>query len=84
MSGVLDSDANVAAALANAIAETALDYRNQDRLRVQIVEKALPDLKPVWPNKPKHLLFGTLTGLLLGSIAGISAVGLRRWRRSRR
>jgi len=77
-----DWDANEAAALANAIAETALDYRNRDRLRVQIVEKALPDLKPVWPNKAKHLLFGTLTGLLLGSIAGISAVGLRRWRRS--
>jgi hypothetical protein len=81
---VYDADANVAAALANAIAETALDYRNHDRLRVQIVEKAMPKLKPVWPNKPKHFFFGTLAGGLLGLTAGMGAVGLRRRRGSRR
>ena len=78
---VYDPDANAAAALANAIAETAQSYRNQDRLRVRIVERALPELKPVWPNKPKHFFFGSLAGALLGMVAGMGAVGLRAWRR---
>jgi capsular polysaccharide biosynthesis protein len=73
-------DADEAAALANAIAEADLNLRNQDRPRVEIVEKASPALKPVGPNKPKYLLYGTVAGVLFGSLAGISAAGLRRWR----
>jgi len=80
---VYDPDASEAAALANAIADAALDYRNQDHPRVQILEKASPALKPALPNKPAHLLFGTLAGGSLGLIAGMGAVGLRRWRGSR-
>lgn len=80
---VYDPDAGEAAALANAIADAALDYRNQDHPRVQILEKASPALKPAWPNKPAQLLFGTLAGGLLGLIAGVGAVGLRRRRGSR-
>ncbi|HXP59888.1 MAG TPA: sigma-70 family RNA polymerase sigma factor [Dongiaceae bacterium] len=77
---VFDSDAGLAAALANAIAEAALDHPDPGQPMVQIAEKASPALKPAWPNKPAHLLYGTTIGALLGSIAGICAVGLRRWR----
>ncbi len=80
---VYDADAGEAATLANAIAEAALDHRDADQPMVRIVAKAMPRLKPAWPNKPAELLYGATIGALLGSIAGICAVGLRRWRRSR-
>jgi RNA polymerase sigma factor (sigma-70 family) len=44
---VYGQDANEAAALANAIVEADLDYRNHDRLVVEVVAKALPGLTQV-------------------------------------
>jgi uncharacterized protein involved in exopolysaccharide biosynthesis len=52
-------------------------------LRVEILDKALPGLRPVRPNKPLNITLGVLTGLVLGLLAGAGAlwIGLRTGKR---
>ncbi|MCX6921916.1 MAG: hypothetical protein NT154_01665, partial [Verrucomicrobia bacterium] len=58
-----------AAKLANAIADTYREYRSS-AFSVEIVDKAVPGLRPVRPNKPANIMFGVLGGMLLALVAG--------------
>jgi len=82
---VFGDDRDEAAKIANAIAQT---YR-EDRTRsgpVEIVDMAVPGLRPVRPNKPLNIALGILAGMLLGLVAGAGMAGLAalRGRKSRR
>lgn len=66
---VFSEDAPEAATLANAIAQTY----SEDRTRsspVEIVDKAVPGLRPVRPNKPLNIFLGVLGGMFLALAAG--------------
>jgi hypothetical protein len=66
---VFSDDAPEAATLANAIAQTY----SEDRTRsspVEIVDKAVPGLRPVRPNKPLNIFLGVLGGMFLALAAG--------------
>jgi len=66
-----------AANIANQIVES---YKNRDNLgpvQVEIVDRALPALSPIRPNKPLNLAIGVLVGLVLGTAAGGARVGFR-------
>jgi uncharacterized protein involved in exopolysaccharide biosynthesis len=53
------------------------------RFPAEIVDKALPGLKPVRPNKPLNLVVGALGGIVLAfGAAGIN-VGPANWVRKR-
>jgi len=90
--GVYDGDPNEAAALANAIAETYSDYRTEELRRLAaadghiqyrsgdvaapIVDRAVPGLRPVRPNR--HLGESmVIVGVLL-LVAGIVACNYSR------
>ncbi len=84
-----------AAALANAIAESYRDYRSHStaagtgdavgQMRVEIVDQAVPSLRPVRPNKPLNIALGIAAGALLALAAGAGLAVLAAWlgRRSR-
>jgi capsular polysaccharide biosynthesis protein len=87
-----------AAQLANAIAESYREYRSRimrvetkevpgviaDRL-VEIVDKAVPGLRPVRPNKPMNIALGIIGGMFLGLAAGAAVAVIAAWlRRSSR
>jgi capsular polysaccharide biosynthesis protein len=81
---VFSDEPSEAAKLANAIAQT---YR-EDRTRsspVEIVDKAVPGLRPVRPNKPLNIVLGIAGGILLGLAGGAGMAGIAAWlgRRSR-
>jgi capsular polysaccharide biosynthesis protein len=64
-----------AARIANEIAQT---YKNRTQAsRVEILDRALPALRPIRPNKPFNLAIGALLGLVLGTVAGAAVVALR-------
>ena len=51
--------------------------------RVELVERAVPPLRPVRPNRPLNFVLGLVAGAVLGGLAAF-AVGLRTWRKSRK
>jgi capsular polysaccharide biosynthesis protein len=73
-----------AAQLANTIADSYRDYRSHI-VKVEIVDTAVPGLRPVRPNKPMNITLGILGGILLALAAGAGVAGLATWigRRSR-
>lgn len=73
-----------AAALANAVAESYREYRSNS-IPLEIVDKAVPSLRPVRPNKPLNIALGIIGGTLLALVAGAGMAGLAAWlgRRSR-
>jgi serine/threonine protein kinase len=49
--------------------------------QVELVEHAVPPLRPVRPNRPLIFVLGLIAGAVLGGLAAF-AVGLRTWRKS--
>ena len=66
----LDELMRFRAALNLKLASERLDAELPKAAIVEIVERALPDLRPVRPNKPMILFLGAVAGLLLGSMVG--------------
>jgi capsular polysaccharide biosynthesis protein len=74
---VYDTDAHEAAAIANALAGTYRDYRNQHgSALVEVMETAAPAIRPTRPNKPKWIAIGVLAGLVFGALVGSAAAWL--------
>ena len=50
---------------------------------VEILDRAVPGISPIWPNKPLNITLGVLMGLVLGFLVGAGAwwVGLQAGRR---
>jgi uncharacterized protein involved in exopolysaccharide biosynthesis len=73
-----------AAALANAIAQSYREYRS-GLAPADIVDRAVPGLRPVRPNKPLNIALGILGGIVLALAAGAGMAGIAAWigRRSR-
>ncbi len=82
---VFSDNPSEAAQLANAIADSYREYRARI-IPPEIVDKAVPGLRPVRPNKPLNIVLGILGGVLLGLAAGGGMAGLAAWlgRRARR
>ncbi|HOC58259.1 MAG TPA: hypothetical protein PKI20_21760 [Verrucomicrobiota bacterium] len=78
---VFSEDRNEAAALANAIALSYREYRPLSL--VELVDKGVPGLRPVRPNKPLNIVLGLVGGILFASVAGIAMGGLATWIRKR-
>jgi len=83
--GFYAEDANEAAEIANAVANVFSEYRlKQNRalseasengsgvngIMVRIVDRAVPNLRPVRPNRPLNIALGGLVGIALGLVAG--------------
>jgi capsular polysaccharide biosynthesis protein len=66
-----------AARIANEIAQVYKNHNNLSPFRVEIIDKAVPGLRPVRPNKPLNFAVGALLGLVLGTVAGAAGVALR-------
>jgi len=66
-----------AARIANGIAQTYKSHNNRGSLQVEIIDRAVPGLRPVRPNKPLNLAVGALLGLVLGIVAGAAGVAFR-------
>lgn len=77
-------DASEAAKLANAVVDTYREARSS-AFSIEIVDKAVPGLRPLRPNKPLNIALGILGGLLLALVAGAGIAGIAAWlgRRSR-
>jgi capsular polysaccharide biosynthesis protein len=71
-----------AAQLANAIAQSYRVYRSHI-LSADIVDTAVPGLRPVRPNKPMNIVLGIAGGILLGLASGTGMSGLAVWIRRR-
>ena len=67
-----------AAQLANAIAQSYRDYRSHIA-PADIVDMAVPGLRPVRPNKPMNIVLGLIGGALLALAAGAVIAGLAAW-----
>src|ERR1041385_173877 len=80
--GVFSDEPSEAARLANAIAR-AYQEHNAAKNRPEIVDSAVPGLRPVRPNKPLNITVGILTGALLASVAGAVLAGIAWWLRRR-
>ncbi|HOX55425.1 MAG TPA: hypothetical protein P5205_01190 [Candidatus Paceibacterota bacterium] len=74
---VFSEDRDEAAALANAIAWSYREYRSLSPL--EIVDKGVPGLRPVRPNKPLNIAFGVVGGILLATVVGAGMAGLAAW-----
>jgi uncharacterized protein involved in exopolysaccharide biosynthesis len=75
---VFSDDRDEAAKLANAIADTYREDRSS-AFSVEIVDKAVPGLRPVRPNKPLNIALGILGGMLLALAAGAGMAGVAAW-----
>ncbi len=78
-------NADEAARLANGVAEAYRDYRREQDLqaggapdvrRVTILDHAVPQFRPVRPNKPLNMVVGALAGILIGSIIASIVLGI--------
>jgi len=63
-----------AARIANEIVQTYKDRDNLGPFQVEVVDRAMPALRPIRPNKPFNLALGVLLGLVLGTGAGAARV----------
>ena len=72
---VFSDDASEAASLANAIAWSYREYRSGTS-PVEIVDKAIPGLRPVRPNRPLNIALGILGGMFLAVMAGAAMAGI--------
>ncbi len=68
--------AEEAARIANEIVKTYKDRDNLGPFRVEVVDQAMPALRPIRPNKPLNIALGALFGLMLGTGAGATRVAL--------
>jgi capsular polysaccharide biosynthesis protein len=71
--------------LANAIAG---NYREESAARsrpqtVEIIDVAVPGLRPVRPNRPLNISLGVIGGALLALVAGAGSAGIVWWFRQR-
>jgi capsular polysaccharide biosynthesis protein len=73
-----------AAQLANAIAESYREYRSHIG-PAEIVDMAVPGLRPVRPNKPMNIALGIIGGMFFALAAGAAVAVIAAWlgRRSR-
>jgi capsular polysaccharide biosynthesis protein len=71
-------DAAEAAKLANAIAVTYCDYRSST-FSIEIVDRAVPGVRPARPNKPVNIALGVLGGMLLALVVGAGMAGIVVW-----
>jgi capsular polysaccharide biosynthesis protein len=76
-------DAAEAAKLANAIAVTYRDYRSSV-FSVEIVDRAVPGVRPARPNKPATIAFGVVGGMLLALEVGAAMAVIVVWLERRR
>jgi uncharacterized protein involved in exopolysaccharide biosynthesis len=89
---VFDDNASEAAMLANAIARAYQNHREQQTsesagsrpVRVEIMDRAVPGLRPVRPNKPANLAIGALAGMLFGTGGGAARIGFESRKKRRR
>jgi len=65
-------DPTDASRVANAIMDAYISQSNADTngLKVTMIEKARPSLRPVRPNKPLNIICGMLLGTVLGLTVG--------------
>jgi capsular polysaccharide biosynthesis protein len=75
---VFSDQPSEAAALANSIAQSYRDYRSRV-MPADIVDQAVPGLRPVRPNKPANIVFGAMSGMLLALVAGAAMAGITAW-----
>jgi capsular polysaccharide biosynthesis protein len=82
---VFSEGASEAAELANAIARSYCEYRS-GTTPAEIVDSAVPGLRPVRPNRPRNIALGIIGGIFLALAAGAGMAGIAAWigRRSRR
>ena len=71
-------NASEAAKLANAIADTYREAR-ASAFSVEIVDKAVPGLRPVRPNRPLNIALGIIGGMFLALAAGAGMAGIAVW-----
>ncbi len=78
---VLDKDPNEASAIANAVAETFQESRREQAQSaanaraataplVEIIDSAIPGLRPISPNRPLTLFVGIFGGAFLALVVG--------------
>jgi capsular polysaccharide biosynthesis protein len=81
---VFSEDASEAAEVANAIARSYCEYRS-GTTPAEFVDRAIPGLRPVRPNKGLNIALGIIGGTFLALVAGAGMAGLAAWlgRRSR-
>lgn len=81
-----DQDPEIAAAIANTLANTCSEYRRNlvpaGNFAIRVFDVATPGLRPVRPNIPENLMLAVLTGIALGipvaGIVGFGALWIRR------
>ena len=69
-----------AANLANTVTDAYVQYvrASSDGTRSEVVDTAIPGLRPVRPNKPLNIIIGIVTGAILGLACGACAAWLAR------
>jgi capsular polysaccharide biosynthesis protein/predicted Ser/Thr protein kinase len=71
-----------AARIVNEIVQIYKDRDNLGPFQVEVVDRAMPALRPIRPNKPLNLALGVLFGLVLGTGAGAARVALHARKKS--
>jgi len=79
---VFSEDASEAAELANAVAQSYREYRSRI-IPTDIVDRAVPGLRPVRPNRPLNIALGIIGGMVLALAAGAAMAGIAVWIRRR-
>jgi capsular polysaccharide biosynthesis protein/tRNA A-37 threonylcarbamoyl transferase component Bud32 len=82
---VFDERPEEAANIANGIVDAFLNHLSQveaagavdSGLRLTIIDRAVPGLRPVRPNKPLNIALGSLAGLVFGTAVGAGRAQLR-------
>jgi capsular polysaccharide biosynthesis protein len=79
---IFSEDASEAAELANAIAQSYREYRSRI-IPTDIVDRAVPGLRPVRPNRPLNIALGIIGGMVLALAVGAAMAGIAVWIRRR-
>jgi capsular exopolysaccharide synthesis family protein len=66
-------DPSVAAAIANAAAQTLISRRISGLIKIQLLDPARPSFKAVSPNRPLILFAATVIGLIAGVLSALGA-----------
>jgi capsular polysaccharide biosynthesis protein len=75
MGGNSGQTADVANAVAGALVDFGIKYRNQTHVDMALIAPATPPSAPTSPNPPMALAVGTVVGLLVGGLAVLAGVG---------